>query len=144
MPIGIVDVGCSGTFSSSKESWSRVLCHDRDFEFFNCQNVDFYYDMDNFKVPSGIPQDLLLIQSIVGITEQHPQSLSKTDNPNQNAGLTSTDTASSDSSIASSGSELDSEDEIENELKAEEKDPDVVKTEDKGDPVVKTQEKQNP
>ncbi|KAK1234818.1 hypothetical protein PQX77_001911 [Marasmius sp. AFHP31] len=94
--------------------------------------------MDDFKVPSDIPQDLLLIQSIVGITEEHSKSLSKTDNPNQNASSTATDISSSDSSIASSDSGLDSEDEIESELKVAEEKEDVVtvKTEEKETPLV--------
>ncbi|KAL0581051.1 hypothetical protein V5O48_000944 [Marasmius crinis-equi] len=93
--------------------------------------------MDHFKVPSDIPQDLLLIQSIVGVTEQLPKIITKTDNPHQTSIATSSDaSSSSDDSIASSDSEVDSEDEIETELK-------VVDEKEGASTVVKTEEKDN-
>ncbi|KAG7099654.1 hypothetical protein E1B28_001480 [Marasmius oreades] len=72
---------------------------------------------DSFKIPSDIPQDLILIQSIVGIDE-HAES-----QPNNKDPPRTSSSSSSDDSIASSGSEVDSEDEIETEL--------VVKVEEK-------------
>lgn len=60
-------------------------------------------EMDSFKVPLSLPQDLLLIQSLVGATEAIPSQKKAPSVPIED-------------DIGSSGSEPDSEDEIEAEL----------------------------
>ena len=68
--------------------------------------------MDGFKIPSDIPQDLLLIQSLVGTVEYEKQQQKI-----NTARPTPIDSSSSSGdSIDSSSSELDGEDEIEGEL----------------------------
>ncbi|EEB91354.1 hypothetical protein MPER_10292, partial [Moniliophthora perniciosa FA553] len=65
-----------------------------------------------FKVPSDIPQDLLLIQSFVGVDDPVKQQR----NLNVSRPSLIGSSSSSGDSIDSSSSELDSEDEIEGEL----------------------------
>ncbi|KAK7058479.1 hypothetical protein VNI00_002113 [Paramarasmius palmivorus] len=78
--------------------------------------------MDGFKIPSDIPQDLLLIQSLVGTVEYEKQQ--QEINTARPSPIDSS--SSSGDSIDSSSSELDSEDEIEGELLLEtEKDVEV-------------------
>jgi H/ACA ribonucleoprotein complex non-core subunit NAF1 len=69
-----------------------------------------YQAMDAFKVPPNIPQDLLLIQSIVGTVPPVQQ---------QSKPIAKAVEAEQDSDIESSGSETDSEDEIEAQLVAD-------------------------
>lgn len=60
-----------------------------------------------FKVPESVPQDILLIQEIVGVIPPPKADVWKNVHKS---------TDSSDDSIASSSSEIDSEDEVEADL----------------------------
>ncbi|THV07483.1 NAF1-domain-containing protein [Dendrothele bispora CBS 962.96] len=75
-------------------------------------------DAFQFKVPSNIPQDLLLIQEIVGVIPSTPPSTdpSKPVSQVQARNLKAAETEGDDSDIDSSGSEVDSEEEIEAQL----------------------------
>lgn len=79
-----------------------LICLSRDLKIYGCGLLPtFKMDFD-FKVPSTIPQDLLLIQDLIG--------------PLPPSTITTDSLDSSDDSIASTDDEVESEDEVEADL----------------------------